>query len=280
MCIINHGNKLPEDLTLVINGARNSGKTTLLAKLLFNLESLTVTTLRKNVYTLRTDDKFRTEDFRIDYDNIIIYAKNHKQFLYQFIKHGLENQIKFENIGFLIEAYFAGKYLNGEDFSEDEIESFCSTYIQQNPEAKSQRQITVTLTDNIKELDLRKLDRKKKNLVIFDDCSEDANQEIQTDVFQNGRHHNCSCIYLTHRLHTKNFSKIRNNCSALILFEQNQKTLEQIVRDINLPMERKEFYQFAKSAFTRNQEDNKKYLYFNGDTKELLISPFWVKLFP
>ena len=274
MVIITHGNKLPEDLTLIINGARNSGKTTLLAKLILNLDSLTVVNKRKQVYTLRTDSKFKTEDFRIDFDNLIICAKNHKQFLYQFIKHGLKNQIKFENIGFLIEAYFKAKYLNDEEIDEDDIESICSTYIQKNPEAKSQRKITVTLTNNIKELDLRKLDTKKKNQTIWDDFSEDANQDIQTDFFQNGRHYNCSNIYLTHRVHTKDFSKIRNNCSALILFEQNQKTLEQIMRDINLPMERKEFYQFAKSTFTRNQEDNKKYLYFNGDTKELLISPF------
>ena len=141
-------------------------------------------------------------------------------------------------------------------------------------EAKSQTKITVTLTNNIKELDLRKLDKKKKNLAVWDDCSEDAIQDTQTDFIQNGRHYNCSNIYLTHRAHAKDFNKIRNNCSALILFEQNQKNLIQIVSDINLPMDRKEFYKFAKSAFTRNQEDNKKYLYFNSDTKELYISPF------
>ena len=272
--IITHGSKLPEDLTLVINGSRNSGKTTLLAKLIFNLDSLTVVNKRKQMYTLKTNSNFETEDFKIDYYNIIIYAKNQNQFLYQFIKHGLENQINFIHIGNLIEAYFKGKYLNNESINDEDIEDICSTYATQNSNSKSKKLITVTLTNNIKELDLRKLDRKKKNLVIFDDCSEDANQDIQTDFFQNGRHHNCSCIYLTHRLHTHNFSKIRNNCSALILFEQNQKTLEQLVRDINLPMERKEFYQFAKSAFSRTQQENKKYLYFNDDTKELYISPF------
>lgn len=264
-----HGDKLPDDLTLVINGARNSGKTTLLTKLIFNLDELTVANKRGRFYTLKTDLHQITRDYKIDYNNILIYAKNQNQFLYQFIKHGIENKIKFSNIGILIETFFR------QNLDVDEIEELCKRYAEEYPLNVDQNMnITITISDDINVFDLNKLDKKRKNLIIFDDCSEDKNQDVQINFFQNGRHHNCSCIYLTHRFHTHGFTRIRTNTSAFILFEQNQKVLEQLMRDININKEKNEFYSYARSAWTRNNNDVKKYIYFNADSKELLISPF------
>ena len=152
------------------------------------------------------------------------------------------------------------------DLEEDDIEELFSKYAEQNPsDTIPNLNITVNITRNISELDLNKMNKKKKNLVVFDDFSEDKNQDKQIDFFQNGRHRNTSVIYLTHRFHTQDFGRIRANTSAFILFEQNQKTLEQIIRDLNIPMDRKEFYAFCKSAFTRRDNtENKKYIYFKG----------------
>ena len=41
-----------------------------------------------------------------------------------------------------------------------------------------------------------KLDKNKKNLIVFDDYVNDKNQEIMESYFTKGRHTNCNCIYL------------------------------------------------------------------------------------
>jgi len=42
-----------------------------------------------------------------------------------------------------------------------------------------------------------KLDINKKNLIVFDDCVNDKNQEIMESYFTKGRHTNCNCIDLS-----------------------------------------------------------------------------------
>ena len=43
-----------------------------------------------------------------------------------------------------------------------------------------------------------KLDKSKKNLMVFDDCSSNKDQEIQTKFFQNERHFKCASIYISY----------------------------------------------------------------------------------
>ena len=64
-----HHELLTDDLTMVINGRHNAGKTTLLFKLLMTPGIL-------------------------DYDDLMIYSENIHQFLYQFLEHGLKNKLK------------------------------------------------------------------------------------------------------------------------------------------------------------------------------------------
>ena len=84
---------LPDDLTMVINGRRNAGKTTLLFKLL-------------------------TTPGVLDYNNLMIYSENIHQFLYQFIEHGFKNNLKKTVISDLLRAYEMDDRLDEEDIEE------------------------------------------------------------------------------------------------------------------------------------------------------------------
>ena len=134
--------------------------------------------------------------------------------------------------------------------------------------------IKVHISDNINDFQLKKLDKKKKNLMVFDDSSEDRNQIIQIDFFQSGRHNKCSCIYLTHRFHAEVLKPIRAFATCFVLFEHSRRISEQIVRDINIGMEKKEFYQITNEAWEKPREKN--YIYINPELEgeRVLISPF------
>ena len=141
----------------------------------------------------------------------------------------------------------------------------------------SQSSISVKLSANINDFDVEKLDKSKKNLMVFDDCSSNKDQDIQTKFFQNGRHFKCACLYLTHRFHQAELIPLRGNTAVFVLFEQPKKILEQITRDINLGMENQEFYQLAKKAWAVPSQKN--YLFINPQLEDerVLISPFRYK---
>ena len=89
----NHHKLLTDDLTMVINGRRNAGKTTLLFNLLMNPGIL-------------------------DYNNLLIYSENIHQYLYQFIEHGFKNNLKKEKIMDLLTTYEEDDRLDEEDVED------------------------------------------------------------------------------------------------------------------------------------------------------------------
>ncbi len=240
-----HHELLTDDLTMVINGKRNAGKTTLL----FNL--LTIPGI-------------------LDFNNLMIYSKTKNQYIYQFLEQGFKNNIKKEMINNLLAIYE-----NDDDLQEDNIEAMINDTIQRFPDyIEKTNPITVNISDRIDDFDVTNLDKSKKNLMVFDDCSSNKDQAIQTKFFQNGRHFMCACIYLTHRFHEAELRAIKGNTAIFVLFEQPKKVLEQITRDINLGMENQEFYQLARKAWSVPKEKN--YLFINPDLADdrILISPF------
>ena len=239
----NHHELLPDDLTLVINGRRNAGKTTLLFKLLMTPGVL-------------------------DYNNLMIYSENVNQFLYQFIEHGFKNKLKKDMIRNLLSTYE-----NDDRLDEEDIEEMCLVTAGDPDNIEKQNPITVKVTKNINDFDVSKLDKSRKNLIVFDDCGSDRDQVIQDKFFRSGRHSKCACIYLTHRFHEPGLKSLRVNFSAFVFFEQPRKVLEQLTRDINLGMDNQAFYQLARQAWAKPKERN--YLFINPELEErVLISPF------
>ena len=236
----NHHDLLTNDLTMVINGKRNAGKTTLLFNLLATPGIL-------------------------DFNNLMIFSKTIDQYLYQFIEHGFKNNLKKNVINNLLITY------ENDDRLEEDIEEMCLYLAKDSDNIEEQNPITIKTTTNI---NVSKLDKTKKNLIVFDDCSSNRDQVIQTKFFQNGRHSKCACIYLTNRFHQEELKPLRGNTAIFIFFEQPKKILEQLTRDINLGMENQEFYQLARKAWAKPKE--KKYIFINPELEEerVLISPF------
>ena len=135
----------------------------------------------------------------------------------------------------------------------------------------SRSNITFFMSDNINDFTINKLDKRKKNLIIFDDCENSKDQSIIFDFFQVGRHKNCSPIYLAHEFYG-NLSTLRSRVSQFILFNTSKDKLSRIFNSINLPVDKKEFYDIARNTWANSRE--KKYLFFNKESNELLISPF------
>ena len=255
----NHHKLLTDDLAMIINGKRNVGKTTLLFELL-------------------------TTPGVLDFNHLMIYSQTINQHIYQFIKYGFENNLKKDIINNLLYEYESSDELVEEDIenmclvAKKDSENISKEVIAQHDfqaiDQRSSSAITIKLSDNINDFNVNKLDTTKKNLMVFDDCSSNKDQTIQTSFFQNGRHLKCACIYLTHRFHQPELRALRGNTSIFVLFELPKKTLEQIKRDINLGMDSQDFYLIADVAWSVPKEKN--YLFINPELEGLrvLVSPF------
>ena len=193
----------------------------------------------------------------------MIFSETINQYIYQFIEHGFKNNLKKEVIHNLLSIYE-----NNEELEEEDIEGMClvSAKDSDNRQSQSNEQLTnneeyIKISTNINDFDVEKVDKTKKNLMVFNDCSSNKDQDVQTKFFQNGRHFKCACIYLTHRSHQSELKPLRGNTAVFVLFEQPVKVLEQITRDINLGMENQEFDQLARNAWAIPSQ--KKYLFIN-----------------
>ena len=85
--------------------------------------------------------------------------------------------------------------MNQKDFQNIPISILCKEY---SKTLGDKDKITITLSSNTNDIihpDM--LDKKKKHLIIFDDCVNDSNQVIMSQYFSRGRHSNCNCIYLS-----------------------------------------------------------------------------------
>ena len=240
-----HSDLLTNDLTMIINGRRNIGKTTLLFNML-------------------------TTPGILDFNNLMIYSKTNEQFLYRFLRYGFENNLKKEWINHLLKVFE-----NDNNLEENDIKELCKSTAEKYPDSVNREEISVLISNDINKFEVTKLNKNKKNIMCFDDSSSDRDQSIQTSFFQKGRHFNCAVIYLTHRFHEPMLKPIRGNTSVFCLFEISQKILQEIYRDINLCMGRQEFYQLASSAWSDPEERN--YLLINTESsqdKRVLVSPF------
>ena len=98
------------------------------------------------------------------------------------------------------------------------------------------------------------MDRKKKNLVIFDDCITERDQTIQKAFFTKGRHNSCSCIYLTQRFFGLD-EYIKLNSNVFILFHLNKRNLSNIIQSVDVGDENN-FKQLCRTQFTNPRNHN------------------------
>ena len=100
-----------------------------------------------------------------------------------------------------------------------------------------------------------------KNLIIFDDCVEEGNQELQRSFYTTGRHNGCHCIYLSQTFFDID-SVIRKNSNCFILFMLNQRDLSNVTQSVIHRRDNKVFKNICNDIW------NEKYKYICINTLE------------
>lgn len=178
----------------------------------------------------------------LDYENLYIYTTTPQQNEYQFLQ-GL-NLLSKEDIQDLYTLY--------ED--DDEMQNYPINDLLQekikidNPNEKPTG-IKVHITKNVEVLNVDKMNPNEKNLIIFDDCVTQKNQQVQKDFFTKGRHANCHCIYQSQSFYGMESQFIRKNSNCFILFDLNDKDLTQIMQSINHGMDKTQFKTLCKHTW-------------------------------
>lgn len=174
----NHG--LPNSMRLLIIGPSNCGKSFLLLRLLL--------------------------EGNFDYTNLYLYTPSLHQIEYQILveslKHGLDKG--------QIMAIFQ---------NQEEIENPIELIREIGERLKEKSDIKVVAYDNDTDLpETKSFDKKKKNLLVLDDCAYDKQSNIHS-YFIRGRHNNINCVYLSQSYFQLPKRSIRDNSNCFIFFK-------------------------------------------------------------
>ena len=180
--------------TCLITGQKGSGKTSLLVKLLRNSG--------------------------IDYDHLYIFASTLEQPKYQYLIHGINNQLTNEEISFLVKdenSYFIDPEVKVKKISENKIiQPLDKVLCDQKPRLCQ----TFDDIDEIENLANKKnsiLSKFSKNIFVFDDFLGLNNKAVNkvSCYMTNGRHFNCSVFFLTQD-YSKILASVKKNTEIFI----------------------------------------------------------------
>ena len=169
----------------IISGKSNSGKSTLLFKILFNI--------------INEFDKIYIHSPTIHQPNYQKLIKCFQNFLpLNVIDNILQADIDLEDLDDIIE-----ELVNDEDFITSEIE--------------------IEFYDNIDEMkDANEYDSEKHNVIILDDLSKDQlNDKKVQMLFKRGRHNNISVFVISHGFYELPKDTIRENSNIIHHFVTN-----------------------------------------------------------
>ena len=231
----NHNPIIPDSFRMLIVGPSNCGKTVLLLKMLLTPEYL-------------------------DYENLIIFSKTIDQPEFQLLMNGFNAGLKKEDI--------IDIFLNQDKFPKNmSMREICYTMAEQRQRTTSS--ITVTMSNKNQDIiPCEKLNKSKKNLIVFDDCVNLKNQDIMESYFTRGRHNKCNCIYLSQNYYDLPGRSIRGNSNFFIFFKLNQRNKSNIYTDLfSTILERSEF-----DYFDQHLSQNHNYIALNKDTSTVYES--------
>ena len=189
--IFNNADYLPSDLRMIICGPAGCGKTCLLQRMLL-------------------------EDGILDYNKLYIYTPTINQIGYQILIKGFKNNLSKEMI--------RNVYINQNEITDldQALELVKNKITRKNPV------IEVFPFANREDLILpEELDKKSRNLCIFDDCCFDK-EPIVENYFTRGRHSNINMIYLTQSFFELPKRSIRNNSNQLVFSMQGPTDIQNI----------------------------------------------------
>jgi hypothetical protein len=165
-----------------------------------------------------------TDNF-LDFNNLIIFSKTLSQPEYQILFNGFDNNLSKKSIRYIFE--------NQETLFKDEeksIEEVVEQYALKNPEEGN---ISIKFFNNVNDvIPPENLPKNKKNLIVFDDCINEKNQNIMEKYFTRGRHQNVNVIYLSQSWFDLDKRSIRANSNYVILFKLNKRDKSLIYSDL------------------------------------------------
>jgi hypothetical protein len=224
---VRHHENLPDPLMMVVCGSTGSGKTYLTMKMLLT-------------------------DHFLDYNNLIIFTPTPEQKDYLLLKHGFKNNLSKSSM-LAIRGIL-------DNYRDEQIEAICVAYKESHPEDVVSNTPSVTFYERIHEIPPpTKLDKYKKNLIIFDDCVELKNQLIIESYFTKGRHNNCSCIYLAQNFYGIPKGNIRTQLTAIVLFKLGQRDKRNAFEHVETFMDRPNYYQEVEGIWRTKHN----YIYIN-----------------
>ena len=185
---------LPSSLRLLIIGKSNCGKSFLLLRLLI--------------------------EGYLDYNNLCLFTPSLHQIEYQILVESLKHGLSQSRIMSIFDC---------QDDIDDPIQLIKEvSYSLGN----TRENIKVEAYDTDEKLPKPEtFDKKKKNLLVLDDCAYDRQSNIHS-YFIRGRHNNINCIYLSQNYFQLPRKSIRANSNCFIFFKLNAKDLSNVWQDI------------------------------------------------
>ena len=159
----------------------------------------------------------------LDYIHLLVFGNSLHQEEYQILKKGFDRGL---GKGQILNVF------NNQDIIEP------STAID-NYDGELTGGVTADFYEDCEEIpDPKSLNPREKNLIILDDCYL-GKQSKAGAYYSRGRHNNCDSIYISQNYFTLPRNSVRENCNLIILFPQNNKSVQNIHQDhcTDLPFE-------------------------------------------
>ena len=198
-------------------------------------------------------DILTSKDF-LDFNNLIIYTNKPRIKYYYFLKHGFDNNIKKELLFNALRAYEIREDTG--EYELKDIERIVKSIAEDNKDNISKSIIKVRLAKNLNYDDIPKND---KTIVVFDDCINDGNQDLQREIFISGRGDQKGAIYITQSF-TELDPIIKRNASCCAMFDLDEYDLTNINRRFNTGMDNRTFRNHCKKIW---EDDQYKHIYIN-----------------
>ena len=111
--------------------------------------------------------------------------------------------------------------------------------------------ITAQFFENCEEIpDPKSMDNRKKNLLILDDCFL-GKQSKAGAYYTRGRHSSCDTLYISQNYFALPRKSVRENSNIIILYTQNNKSVQHIYQDHCTDLPYEEFKDLCQGIWSR-----------------------------
>jgi hypothetical protein len=151
----------------------------------------------------------------LDFNNLMVFGNSLHQDEYQIIKKGFEMKLSKQQIENLLK-------------NQKHMDPMEALY---HYRGEALGDITATFYDNCDEIpDPKSLDKTKKNLLILDDCFL-GKQNMAGAYYTRGRYGACDTWYISQNYFALPRNSVRENSNIIILYPQNNKSIQHIYQD-------------------------------------------------